>query len=73
MAKLLKWNAPHVKLETIEKITGKTYATFREYRKPDFGFPISIRVERKNWDRLQLTNVFKELGLADAYSVYINL
>ena len=72
MARIGKWKSYHVKISTLERLTGTVFTSFREmYPKGDEG--ISLRIPREKWDYYGITEALKKLGFTDQTVVYINL
>lgn len=72
MARIGKWKSYHVKITTLERITGTVFASFREmYPKGEEG--ICLRIPREKWDHYGITEALRELGFTDQNVVYINL
>ena len=72
VARIGKWKSYHVKISTLERLTGTVFTSFREmYPKGDEG--ISLRIPREKWDYYGITEALKKLGFTDQTVVYINL
>ena len=72
MARIGKWKSYHVKIATLERLTGTMFTSFREmYPEGDEG--ISLRIPREKWDYYGITEALNKLGFTNQNVVYINL
>lgn len=72
MARIGKWRSYHVKISTLERITGVMLQSFREMY-PEGEESISIRVPRERWEYYGIDEALKELGFTSQSVVYVNL
>ena len=72
MARIGKWKSYHVKISTLERLTGTMLTSFREMY-PEGNESISLRIPREKWDYYGITEALKKLGFTNQTVVYINL
>lgn len=72
MARIGKWKSYHVKVTTLERITGTVFTSFREMY-PEGDESISLRIPREKWDYYGITEALNKLGFTNQTVVYVNL